>query len=158
MVDHDQSSRLSNVELASWLEWASARLLATPSEKIKPRAPGCLWPEYSQDKFEIIEFRARIALRALAPSSDEIPIMDEILLLPNLCKDPTNRRIIRMRSLVNPLTNRYLYKWPAISKELTLKTYECRRRYGSGLDEMARKIDRQAQTRIGAFLSEKSYA
>lgn len=150
------SVTLTSAELQTWLEWASARLLATPSQKIKPEGYSSLWPEYSQDKFEILNFRVGIALRALAPSSDEIPIMDEILLLPNLCSNQTSRRIIRLHSLINPINNRRVYKWPEIAKKIEVKQYTAKRLYTVGLAEVTRKIDNRVAQRIFVFLQEQA--
>jgi len=145
-------TNLTPEELQTWLEWASARLLATPSQRIKPQEPGVLWPAYSQDKFEILDFRAGIALRALAPSSAEIPIMDEILLLPNLCTTSLSRRAIRLRSLVNPLTGSHLYKWHEIASKLETKQYTTRHAYQVGLTEIIKRTPRPTIARIGIFM------
>ena len=74
---------LSPQELQAWLEWAGARLIAMPGGRTRPAEPHVIWPEYSQEKFEILTFRSALPLRAAAPSSAEIPIVEEILLLPN---------------------------------------------------------------------------
>lgn len=143
--------RISPAGLQQWLEWASARLLAMPSDKIKPREPRALWPEYSQDKFELIEFRSRISLRALAPSSHEIPVMDEILLLPNLCSNQVARRIIRLRSLVNPLNNHHLNRWAEISTKLSIKQYTATNLYKQGLCEITKRAKPQGVRNIRLF-------
>lgn len=140
-------------ELQTWLEWASARLLAMPGRKIKPSEPHVVWPEYAQDTREIIEFRVGIKLRALAPSADEIPIMDEILLLPNLCEKDLRRRAIRLRSLVNPLNNRHLYPWVEIAERLSVRQYSLKREYAWGLKEILLKAERGALSRLSVFFA-----
>lgn len=141
-------------ELSRWLEWASARLLATPVTRIKPQEPTTFWPEYSQDKFEIIDFRAKLMLKALAPSSTEIPIMDEILLLPNLCFSPPRRRAVRLRSLVNPINNRHIFSWSRLAEKINSDPKTVRRFYFSGLDEISRKVPPEQVCHLASVLGE----
>lgn len=147
------NSELTPSVLQGWLEWASARLLATPSTKIRPQEPVTIWPEYSQDKFEILDFRAQIMLRALAPSSTEIPIMDEILLLPNLCFNENRRRVVRLRSLVDPLNSRYIYSWARLAERLHSGPRIIKRMYSLGLEEISRKVPPDQVCRLGIALN-----
>jgi hypothetical protein len=151
---------VDSTELQTWLEWASARLLAMPGGKVKPAGLETLWPDYSQDRFQVLDFRAAITLRVLAPSSTEIPIMEEILFLPNLCTDTNTKRIIRLRSLVNPVSNRHLYKWPEIATKFTIKQYTARRLFDTGLREIARKANSATINQISAFMEneQREYA
>lgn len=112
------SSTLAPSELKIWLEWAGARLIAMSGGKVGPKNYKVAWPDYGQDVFEVLNFRGGVSLRAMAPSSTEISIMEEILLLPNLCEKDYVRRVLHLRALVHPLNGRYLFPWPRISKRL----------------------------------------
>lgn len=148
------SDCLTPETLKFWLEWASARLLAIPSSRIKPQDSSVIWPEYSQDRFEILDFRANIMLRALAPSSAEIPLMDEILLLPNLCFSEKRRRAIRLRSLVNPVNNHHLFSWARLAERLSSDPKSVKRLYLRGIEEVSRKVPRDQVCRISTVLYE----
>lgn len=141
------------IDLKRWLEWASARLLATPSEKIKPSDIRVIWPEYSQDKFETLDFRIGMRLRVLAPSSDEIPIMDSILLLPNLVSGQIKRRVIRLRSLINPVSNRHLYSWVEIAEKFEIRQLTARRFFEEALIEILRKAEPGTLNKISSYMS-----
>lgn len=138
-------------ELKHWLEWAGIRLVAMPTQRMKPKLPRAFWPEYSQDKFQTLEFRPNITLRALAPSRDEIPIMDEILSLPNTCTRVEVRRILHKRALINPVRGTYVYSWREIADILDMKQSAAKRLHREGLVEAARKADPGRVYRIRAF-------
>lgn len=139
--------------LQNWLEWAGARLIAMPGARIKPKEPKVIWPEYDQEKFEILSFRAAIPIRAGAPSSTEIPIVDEILLLPNVCDDIYKRRILHARSLVHPISRRYLYNWKRISELLHTSPSIVKSLHVKGLKEACMKADPEHVCRIASFFN-----
>ena len=147
---------LTPSELQVWLEWAGARLIAMPGGRIGPSNTKVIWPDYAQDSFEVLEFRGAVPIRASAPSSTEIPIVDEILLLPNVCAKDYTRRVLHARSLVHPINGRYLYKWTRIAELLAVKAYTARRWYNEGLVEVISKAPEDKVCRIAAFLSQKS--
>lgn len=147
-------SDLTPNELCRWLEWAGMRLLATPSIRIKPQEPIVAWPEYSQDQFEILNFRAGIVLRSLAPSSTEIPLMDEILLLPNFCFSTNRRRVVRLRTLVDPLNSHYVFSWARIAEKLDSGPRAIKHMYLLGLEEISRKVPPAQVCRISAALDQ----
>lgn len=145
------SALLTPTDLRTWLEWAGARLIAMPSDRIKPAELKCLWPEYSQDKFQVLEHRPPLSIRAMAPSSKEITIVDEILLLPNLCSSDLTRRIIHARSLVHPIRGHYLHKWSEIALLVRLSRPTVMNRYKNGLKEITEKVDPEKVCRISSF-------
>ncbi len=144
---------LTPQELQVWLEWAGARLIAMPGGRIGPAKTRVIWPEYAQETFEVLDFRTALPIRAAAPSSKEIPIVEEILLLPNVCAHDYTRRVLHARSLVHPINGRYLYKWTRISALLEVKAHTARRWYKEGLDEVIRKAPHDSVCRIAAFVS-----
>lgn len=132
---------LTPTTLQMWLEWAGARLIAMPGGHIGPRDTGVFWPEYDRDRHEVLQFRGRLRLRAVAPNKDEIAIVDEILLLPNLCSEIRIRRVLHVRSLVHPLNGRHLYPWRRIAKLLATDHKQIKRWHVRGLEEVTAKAD-----------------
>ena len=144
---------LTPEELRIWLEWAGARLIAMPGLRIGPAKTKVIWPDYAQETFQILDFRGALPVRAAAPSSKEIPIVEEILLLPNVCEKNYTRRVLHARSLVHPINGRYLYRWPRIAELLDVKIHTARRWYKEGLVEVTKKAPRDKVCLISAFIS-----
>ena len=139
--------------ICDWLEWAGTRLLASPSNKIKPAGPKVIWPDYALETFQVLDFRVGLALRAPAPASNEIPIMEEILLLPNLCKEVRTRRVLHARCLLNPLTYRNINSWSKIGKMIQSNRETARLIHGKGLVEVSQKVAYPVVCRISAFFT-----
>ena len=133
-------------EVEQWLEWAGQRLIAMPGPRVGPKDSGGWWPDYSQDKFEVLNFRAQIALRVAAPASNEIGLMEEILLLPGLIgtnEDEYSRRlrkIVRQRTLLHPITSRRLWNWARLAKEHNSSPFKVRGWYEVGLHQICRAL------------------
>jgi len=158
-------SKLPTNELEQWLEWAGTRLIAMPGPRVGPSESTGWWPDYSQDRFEIIEFRARIALRVAAPGPHEIGLMEEILDLPSLIGNNANdhdcqvRKIVRRRTLLHPITNRRLWHWGRLADEYGKSQNTLRSWYNKGLsqicrrlpDDEARSIQKQFDLNVMAF-------
>src|SRR5579864_2946310 len=144
--------QLTPAELQTWLEWAGARLIALPVGRIKPSEPRVIWPEYSQERFEILDFRGYEPLRANAPSKDEIPIMDEILTLPALWSDSLKRRVLHSRALVHPLNGPNLYSWAKVAQLVGRDPKTVKAWHTAGLAEVCRKAPQDKICRIQAFL------
>lgn len=132
---------VQNDEIITWLEWAGAKLIAMPGRRVRPAEPTSLWVDYVQDIRNTDEFRQRLSIRAMAPSAEEITVMDAILPLPSICAEHTTRRVIHARSLVHPVNNRHLYRWTRIAKLLHTDRRTVRRWHHAGIDEIARKIE-----------------
>lgn len=152
LADRNTDLLLTPKLLQVWLEWAGQRLEAISVGKIKPSGPKVIWPEYSQDKFQVLEFRKNAPSRNSGPSSAEIPIMDEILLLPNLCSDELSRRIIHRRLLIHPISGRYKFRWDEVAKEFDLKISNAKFKHKKGLEEIVKKIPHPKVCRLNAFV------
>lgn len=137
--------------ISDWLEWAGVRLLAQPTNKIKPAGPKVIWPDFAQEVFQVLDFRSGNLLRASPPSAPEIPIMEEILLLPNLCAKVETRRILHARCLLNPLSYRHINSWTKIARLVHSNRESVRLDHQKGLLEVARKIPPPKVCRISAF-------
>jgi len=144
---------LTPAELQIWLEWAGARLIAMPGRRIGPAAPKVIWPDYSQETFQVLEHRGAMSVKVAAPSSKEIPIVDEILILPNVCSRDYVRRVLHVRSLVHPLNGRYLYKWTRIAELLDVKPRTIKMWHRQGLEEVVDKADPVVVKKIYLFMN-----
>jgi hypothetical protein len=140
--------------VCNWLEWAGTRLLASPSTKIKPAGPKVIWPDYALDVYQVLDFRKGLAMRAPAPSASEIPVMEEILLLPNLCSEVRTRRVLHARCLLNPITLRHINSWQKIARDLHLDPTTARYKHKSGLVEVAEKINNATLARFAYFFGQ----
>lgn len=139
-------------ELQIWLEWAAAKLIAMPAGRLKPTEPRAFWPDYSQDKFQILEFRRSLKIRALAPSAAEIPVMDAIVLLPNLCTEEPVRKVVHWRAQIHPIRRSHLLTWTWISTRLDVRAYTAKRWHQKGLEEILVKASPETVCRIAAFM------
>ena len=97
-------------EVKMWLEWAGATLLSMPISSPTPRGPRVAWPEFAQDARNAYGYTAS-TMRAPLPRSREIDLMDDILALISIVGDTKTRRILHLRALVTPVSNRYVYSW-----------------------------------------------
>lgn len=139
--------------LERWLFWAGAKLVAMPAERIKPAEPKAIWPEYGIDRYQILEFRQKIRVRIPPPSNDEIPIMDEILLFPNLCEYVNRRRVIHLRLLTNPLTLNPINSWNKIATKINTSVPKAKRFYYSGINETITKLSDCRISRVSDYFA-----
>lgn len=146
--------QVSSEILERWLFWAGAKLIAMPAERIKPAQPKAIWPDYAIDRYQILEFRQKIKVRIPPPSNDEIPIMDEILLFPNLCEFVNRRRVIHLRLLTNPVSGNPINSWEKISRILRTSVPRTKRFYYSGITEIGGKLSNEKIAKIGGFFAD----
>lgn len=133
---------MSPEELESLLEWASAKLIALPGRRIGPGGFRSFWPDFERDlslDFDP-ELRRAAALRQAAPSGPELDLMDLILALPNLIVRPERRRVVRLRTLIHPISGRHLWPWTRLAREFVVRTYTAKLWYDRGLSEVCGKL------------------
>lgn len=141
--------------LASWLEWAAVRLIALPSGRLKPKSPQASWPDFAYEPLPGTSDLRANRIHAPAPSSAEIPIIDAIVVLPNLCDHRDTRRVIHWRAQVHPIRSYHLLKWDWITAKLNVHRYTAQRWYRDGLKEVADKAPKDDVCRISAFLDDR---
>lgn len=134
-------------EVQSWLEWAGMRLLAMPGQNPFPASQRALWPDYPQDANTAYGY-TDVPLRAGRPTKAEIPIVDEILTLPLLVQNQTERRIVQARSLVTPISQRYLYSWSKIARMLHTDRRAVIRWHMHGLRDIIIRVDNDTVRKI----------
>lgn len=104
-----------------------------------PKDMRAAWPPFAQDSRTAYGY-TRERLRAAQVSDIEISLMDKILPLTGLISDVTTRRIVNARTLITPLSNRYLYSWSRLAKLLRTDRRLVARRYTRGLEEIVRRL------------------
>jgi len=141
--------------LRLWLEWAGGKLLALPAGKLRPQKIRALWPEYAQDPFEVLYFRPKesLSVRLAAPTAEEIPLMDRIMVLPNLCDDIRFRRVLHARSLVYPYNGRYLYPWTRLANVMHISRITARTWHQKGLTSVCCMIPGNERREIEDFFT-----
>jgi hypothetical protein len=119
-------------ELRLWLEWGGSRLLSMRLSSPSPKSHRVAWPEYAPDPNVAYGYGTN-RLRAAIPSSEEIELMDAILALIAIIDTPLERRIVSARSLVTPITSKYLYSWSTLATMLHLDRRTVAGKYKRGL-------------------------
>lgn len=125
--------------LKTWLEWAGGRLTALPSDHIKPAAYRNYWPDFSNDIYQVLEMRKALSIRALAPSAAEIDLMDKVLILPAQIEDHKRRRVIQMRLLIHPISQRHLRTWTEVAKAEHTSVFKIQSLHALALREIWRR-------------------
>lgn len=133
-------------ELQRWLEWAGQCLLSLGGSGAGPQGYKVAWPIYAPDSKVAYGYSGE-RLRPPKLSSRDIRLMDEILLFPEFISEVQTKRIVGARSLVTPVSGRYLYSWSKIAFMLHLDRDTVKRRHSRGLAEI-----------IGRLPEEKVYA
>lgn len=140
----------SLLKLKNWLEWAGGRFESLPQKRELPAPLRVLWPDYSNDVYQVLEMRKTISVRGLSPSPEEIDLMDKILLLPSYIEprgatDPKldegfrRRRIIWLRLITNPVTQRPKINWDKVARLESISVYKAQQYHTKGLREILAK-------------------
>jgi hypothetical protein len=130
-----QKKEITNYEIQSLLEWAGEKLLSLPIRNAKPQSYKNNWPEFKQLPNQDFSHKS---FRPSPPNGNEIDTLDKIFDLILILPNPTIRRIIQARSLINPISHRHLYPWLTISEFLNLDRRTVKRHYDFGLNQIAR--------------------
>lgn len=133
---------LTAEELSLWLEWAGSKLLSLNLRSPLPQGPHSAWPSFATSAEEAYGYTGE-RLRPGRPTSHEIALMDEILLLPSLIDDISARRIVNARALVAPVSNRHLYSWTKLAFMLHTSRPIVQRHHRRGLDLIVRRVDKE---------------
>ena len=131
-------------DLRTLLEWAGERLMAMPHTGPRLNSIRVIWPEYSQDRFEVLDHRGFVPLRAAVPPAAEITLMEKILLLPNVCERKISRRVLHLRALVYPISSKYVYSWHKLGKVIGSDSRTVQGIHLRALSEVLEKAGRDA--------------
>lgn len=140
LVEQPATFVLSPDILREWLEWAGGKLIAMSGARSGPTGYKTCWPDYDQDKFEVLQFRRGDPIRVSPPTSAEITLTEEILRLPNLCSDKTRRRILHARALTHPVSGRNLTSWRRLAEILGRSEQTVKSLHTKALEEVVRRV------------------
>ncbi|MGL4963174.1 MAG: DUF6362 family protein [Inquilinus sp.] len=110
---------LDETNVVARLEDAGRALLALPSSGLRPAGYRSMMPDVLRVIWEA-GLTAENVVRAAPPSPSAIDRMDRVYAWLGYVDDPTRRRIVLLRSLVNPMTGRHLYAWRRIARLFNL--------------------------------------
>lgn len=144
------------LEVNDWLEWAGGKLMALPMGPTGPRGFKVAWPDFPPDAILAYGYNGA-RLRAPTPAREEIPIMDEILLLPNVIKDAVTRRVVQSRTLVTPISGRHIYPWTQIARLLHRDPRTIMAMHRKGLDEIVTSAPEAKVCRISSFFADAGF-
>lgn len=143
VVFHQRSiAKAEPLEIKTWLEWAGSKLLAMHIASPAPKGYKVAWPEYATDHKTAYGYTGN-RLKAAEPRSVEIELMDKLLLFPNLISDVTIRRIVNARSLVTPVSNRYVYSWTKLGYMIHVDPRRVVRLHQKGLVEISSHLTQE---------------
>jgi len=134
------------------LEWAGGKLLSLRLASPSPQGYRSFWPDYADDSTAYGYTKETMRAPAVAPH--EVRAMELILELPALyIHDITTRRIVHRRSLIAPLTGRYIHSYGAIAVEFHINARLAARIYLKGVGEIGRRITTQKADAIRRALT-----
>ena len=131
MQSSDLDPRLG--ELQVMLEWAGARMLSLPSKPVGPADARSGWPDCLREAQDEEPCTDSPPFRPHVPTAVEISLMDRILGLPSHCTDPNLRTVVQARTLIAPLSGRYLFSWKKLAKKFNTSAFIIQSRYRQGL-------------------------
>lgn len=125
------------------LEDAGRTLLSLPSVGLAPARLKAAWPEFAQAAVEAYADNDK-PLPKPVPSSRDITLMDEayawVALLP---KDKvTWRRLVLLRSLIHPTSERYLWGWRKLERTLGTTDTTAKTWHAMAIDRIVSAINR----------------
>ena len=125
-------------ELTSWLEWAGSKLLSLSVKSPFPAGYRSNMPHYVPDRWDYGKERERF--KPARPTSEDIGLMDEILLLPGKITDHNQRFLVNARALVRPVARTYLYSWTKLAIKLHTDRRKVVRLHHQGLRQIIAKL------------------
>lgn len=140
-------------EVRLWLEWAGLRIMSLPIST-KPDGFRTSMPEYLEDIRTAYGYTG-IRLRIPAPSSTEIPLMDEINTLVLIIPNQLQRRVIQARALINPRSGAYMNTWTKIAHMVHLERRRVKVLHERGLGIIALGITNEQVIKIRAGIGDR---
>lgn len=122
------------------LEWAGQVLLSMDIKSPKPTEYRAYWPEYAQDPSEAYGYTGE-KLRVAIPKASDIELMEDIYKWLTLIENKQPRQVVAIRSLVTPISERYVYPWTKIAITLHMDRRGVKRLHRQGIKDLEYKLD-----------------
>lgn len=131
-------------ETLALLEWAGERLLALRISNPYPASYRVVWPEFARNPREAYGYGST-RVRPAIPDARAIDTMDKILAWILLIPSPRHRRVVQLRSLINPTTQRHKYTWAQIAADphVCSAPLSARRWHSEGINILVAKIPQE---------------
>lgn len=139
-------------EIQLWLEWAGRQSLSLGGRRPGPNGHKSNWPDFPDDKHTAFGYTQE-RLRPPTPNSKEIELIDEIFGLIHLVKRPDWRVVLQKRSLVLPLSYKYLWTWSKLAREFHHDRRTVQEWHFKGLEEIGQKASLTFMCRLHTFLT-----
>lgn len=110
-----QSARTRRQIVEALLFWAGEKLVAMPISSPKPKQFLSYWPETVKNHFEAYGYNTT-RLPRLGPDSREITHMDSILAWLRYIPERPVARLVALRILIHPVSQRHLNSWSACAR------------------------------------------
>lgn len=146
--------KLDPPTLESWLTWAGKKFIAMPQSSAKPSGMKSFWPEYERDFEDTEGLKRQLALKRAAPAAHEVFIVEQILSIPALCTKVEHRRVLHLRTIIDPVSGKHVYNFSRIARKLHTTRQTARNWYELGLQDASNKTDRKKVSLIAAFFAE----
>ena len=132
-----RDERLDAETVIARLEEAGRTLIALPGRGCLPAGYRAAWPEFPQLQIEAYGYTEEEA-RPAVPSAAAITRMDEafawVRLIPS--EKQSWRKIVLLRSLVNPITDRHRWSWRRIGKHFGWHHQAVQQWHCQGIDKI----------------------
>jgi Domain of unknown function (DUF6362) len=125
--------------IVACLEWAGSVLLSMNIRSPKPADYRVFWPEFPSDPNEAYGYTSE-TLRAAIPNAVEIELMENVYTWLGLIDNTNARRAVCARSLVRPISQRYLYSWDIIAIKLHTDRRGAKRLHVEGIKDLSKKL------------------
>lgn len=125
--------------IVACLEWAGSVLLSMNIRSPKPADYKVFWPEFPSDPNEAYGYTSE-RLRIATPRATDIELMENIFTWLSLIDNVVARRIVCIRSLVTPVSERYVYHWSKIAILLHMDRRGVKRLHNLGIQDLSNKL------------------
>ena len=131
-----QTTRSRRDIVSALLFWAGEKLVAMPISSPKPKQYMSYWPEFARNPNEAYGYNST-RLPRLSPTSSEISHMDEILAWLRFIPERPVARLVSLRILIHPVTQRNLNSWSACARIVGTDRQTAHRWFERGVSAIA---------------------
>lgn len=107
----------------------------------RPRGFTTAWPDYPYERMDYANWHGMPEQKFPRATKKQVDMMHEVLdsWMPKITSID-QRRIVQMRMLINPITDKHLYSWRRIGRKLHMDHKRVKRECEQAIVEMAFKL------------------
>lgn len=122
------------------LELAGSTLIALPGTGCLPAGMKSNWPDFARQAIEAYGYtEARV--RPPVPRARAITEMDEAFAWVGLVDDVRTRRLLLLRALVDPITDRHRWSWRRLDSSFGIHRDTLRLWHGRGIGRIVTRLN-----------------